>query len=88
MKMEERSLRTKPRGNNEKPNFQNIRLSFSSTAFVLIWSSLLPSNAWPKDRGSGVHDFQAMNSNCWQLDCQSGKAPDFQEKTHLGVTYV
>jgi len=42
----------------------------------------------PKDRGSGVHDFQAMNSNCWQLDCQSGKAPDFQGKIPLGVTYV
>jgi hypothetical protein len=75
MKMEERSFRTKPRGNNEKPNFQNIRLSFSSTAFVLIWSLLLPGNTWPKDRGSGVHDFQAMNSKLLAARLPIGESP-------------
>ena len=80
MKMEERSLRTKPHGKNEEPNFQNIRLSFSSTVFILIWSLLLPSNTCPKDRGSGFTIFKRRIVITGSSTANRGKPLIFRER--------
>ena len=36
----------------------------------------------------GVSRFEVRNSNYWQLDCLSGKAPDFSEKDPLWSLFV
>jgi hypothetical protein len=74
--------RYRRRGNNEQPNFQNVRLSFSSTTFVLIWSLQLAGRRFWGSR------FEARISKHWQLDCQSGEAPDFSGKDPLGSLFV
>ena len=79
---EKRRCRRRRRGNNEQPNFQNVRLCSSSSAFVLIWALQLVRWHMAKTSRFWGSRFE-RNSNHWQLDCVSGKAPDFSGKNPL-----
>jgi hypothetical protein len=78
--------RYRRRGNNEQPNFQNVRLSFSSTASVLIWLVQLAGRHMAKTLRFSGSRFETRISNYWQLDWLSGKAPDFSKTNPLAST--
>src|SRR5678815_1176383 len=81
--------RYRRRGNNEQPKFQNVRLSSSSAAFLLIVVLAAGRAAHGQNIAIlGVSRFEARISNYWQLDCLSGKAPDFSEKDPLWSLFV
>src|SRR3954454_22101778 len=69
--------RYRRRGNNEQPSFQNVRVSFSSAAFVLIWSLQLAGRHLAKGSRFWGSRFGVRISNYWQLDCLSVKGTDF-----------
>ena len=63
--------------------------SRSSTAFLLIVVLAAGRAACgQKIAILGVSRFEARISNYWQLDCLSGKAPDFSEKDPLWSLFV
>jgi hypothetical protein len=81
--------RYRRRGNNEQPNFQNVRLSSSSAAFLLIVVLAAGRAAHGQNIAIlGVSRFEVRISNYWRLDCLSGKAPDFSGKDPLGSLFV
>ena len=66
-------------GNNEQLSFRNVRVSFSSAAFVLVWSLQLAGlHMAEKSRFWGSR-FKAKNRKYW-LDCYRGKPLIFQGK--------
>jgi hypothetical protein len=63
--------------------------SRSSTAFLLIVVLAAGRAAHGQNIAIlGVSRFEARISNYWQLDCLSGKAPDFSEKDPLWTLFV
>ena len=63
--------------------------SRSSTAFLLIVVLAAGRAAHGQNIAIlGVSRFEARISNYWQLDCLSGKAPDFSEKDPLWSLFV
>jgi hypothetical protein len=81
--------RYRRRGNSEQLSFQNVRLSFSSTAFLLIVVLAAGRAAHGQNIAIlGVSRFEVRISNYWRLDCLSGKAPDFSGKDPLPCLFV
>ena len=77
------------RRNNEQLSFQNVRVSFSSAAFVLIWSLQLAGLHVAKKSRFWGSRFEAKNSNTGSSNAYRGKPLIFQAKIPYRVySYV